>query len=75
MEQKKRKRTPPPRYDEVFKTGAIQMVTDLCSFCGKGSRSDDYINIRGSVKQCIRKARGPMQQRFPGFSYVFSFYF
>lgn len=28
MEQKKRKRTAPPRYDEAFKTGAIQMVTE-----------------------------------------------
>lgn len=28
MSQKERKHSPPPRYDEAFKTGAVKMVTE-----------------------------------------------
>ena len=28
MEEKKRKRQPPPRYDDVFRAGAIRLVTE-----------------------------------------------
>lgn len=55
MEQKKKKGTPPPRYDEAFKAGAVRLVTE------QGRQSTDVARELGiciDTLRCWLKASG-----------------